>query len=154
MRAVVRAGLDDLTGLDWCGQGDLGQRHPRVIAVDAVGEALPVRGGEELVQAHGTEIVGRQCADAVADDHAEAHPLLGPVPGQSEGCRDGAHPRPCWAYGFSSASRISSGTPSSVALGPSAAGNDSVIDIGIALLRYRLFEPSEGFQVFGSQSGT
>src|SRR3954453_3381058 len=44
-------------------------------------------------------------------------------------------PWPCLAYGLSRASLISSGTPSSVALGPSAAGNDSVIDIGMALLR-------------------
>ena len=44
-------------------------------------------------------------------------------------------PWPCLAYGLNRASLISSGTPSSVALGPSAAGKDSVIDIGIALLR-------------------
>ena len=45
--------------------------------------------------------------------------------------------------------------PSSVAVGwPSSGGKDSVIDIGMALLRYMLFEPVDGFQVLASQSGT
>lgn len=44
-------------------------------------------------------------------------------------------PRPCSAKGFSSSDSVPGKTPSSVALGPSAGGNDSVIECGIWLLR-------------------
>lgn len=84
---------------------------------------------------------------------APARSMIEPEPPPSR--LSANQPWPCLPYGFRSASSVPGTMPSSVAVGwPSSGGKDSVIDIGIAPLRYMLFDPVEGFQVFASQSGT